>query len=134
MNVRDVGELRRLTSRRPSFIPVSGPEIRLEIPGLPYEDRRRWEAQLNNHVGACGCDGGAIALAIVICVSAVSRGVLGIRILRKPAHELVAWMVIGGLSAAAGKALALRRSRRIVSLVEDELQCAYAASVSPVVG
>jgi hypothetical protein len=134
MNVQDVGELRQLTRRRPSFIPASRPGIRLEIPGLPDKDRRRWEAQLNDHVGACGCDGGAIALAIVICVSAVSRGLLGIRILRKPAHELVAWMVIGGVSAAAGKTLALRKSRRIVRLVEDELLAAQTASVSPIMG
>ncbi len=48
----------------------------------------------------------------VICVSALSRGVLDMRILRKPAHELVAWMVIGGVSAAAGKALARVHKQR----------------------
>ena len=130
MIVRDAGELYRLTRRRPSFFPTPGPVIKLEIPGLPYERRQRWEAELNDHAGACGCDGGAIALAIVLCSCAFLRGVLGVRIRGKPAHETAAWMMLGGIGAMTGKALALHRSRHIVRLVQEEVQAAQAATVS----
>jgi hypothetical protein len=130
MIVRDVGELRRLTRRRPSFFPTPGLAVKLEIPGLPYDRRQRWEARLNDHAGACGCDGGAIALAMVLCACVVLRGVLGVRILGKPGHETAAWMMLGGIGAVTGKALALHRSRHIVRFVREEVQAAQAASVS----
>ncbi len=133
MIVRDVAELRRLTRARRGFVRAEEDVIRLEIAGVADGDRRRWEAQLNDHVGACGCDGGAVALAAVLGAYVILRGVLGMRVASGAAREFAGWTVLGTVLTAAGKAAGLYRSRRILTRVGQEVERAQAAHRAPAV-
>ena len=127
MIVQDVDELRQLTRRRRRSVRVYEGAIRLEIPGVAESERMRWEAQLSDHVGACGCEGGAVALATVLGLYVILRGVLGVRVASGVARELACWMIFGAVLTATGKAVALHRSRRILIQVEQEIKRASAA-------
>jgi hypothetical protein len=116
VKVRDVETLRRLALRPGAY---HGGAIEIRIPGVVAG---RWDARLNDHLGACGCDGGAIGLAGVLAAYAVTRWTAGTRLGRNPARETAEWLGIAVLSIAAGKAAARYRSRRIVRRLVREIE------------
>jgi hypothetical protein len=126
MIVRDIAELRHLTRRRRSFTRRNEDVVQLMIPGIMDSERRRWEAQLNDHVDGCGCDGGAIALAVVLGIHVIVRRMLGVRIANGTAGEFAGWTILAVIFAATGKAVARYRSLLIVRKVERQVERAQA--------
>ena len=116
MIVREMENLRRLALRPGAY---HGDAIEIRIPGVAAG---RWDARMNDHLGACGCDGGAIGLAGVLAAYAVTRWATGTRPGRNPARETAAWLGIAVLSIAAGKTAAQYRSRRIVRRLVREIE------------
>lgn len=71
-------------------------------------------AELNQHVETCGCEGGAIGLLAVGCAYVVLRFALGMRIPGGAAVEGGVWIAVATAVAAVGKVLARRWSRVVV--------------------
>lgn len=119
--LRDALGLRRLTNPAPRTRALRADAIRLEIPGIRSDERRRSEAKLNQHLGSCGCEGGAVALLSLGCVYAGLR-LVGIRIPGGAARECGTWIALATAVAAIGKSQAQRRSQRLLLGLQAQVE------------
>ncbi len=106
--ITDLTELGELTTMRTLLL--GSASVKLDLAGMPPQERRHWEALLNKYLSACGCaEGGLLAL--------VSLGAYIVYIVMQPDSSESVWIRIGlgfGIAcvgAVLGKSVGLIRAR-----------------------
>ena len=109
--------------RGPHLLPRSRRRrVRVEIPGVAWEQAKAWETKLNASANACGCSEGATAAIVGAAVGIVSYLVkdaarFGVGI----AMVLIATFVAGMIGKSIGLRRAQIRFRRVVAQIEETL-------------
>lgn len=101
-------------------------QVDLQIPELARTETSRWEAIINGHLSACGCEEGARGVAMAV----VAYGI----VVLVSARSLFEWstvgsgMVVGLCGGVAGKVIGLFRARKGVSRAIRNIEASISAS------
>ncbi len=102
----------------------------LELPSMERTERDVWERRINRHYRACGCETGAVALAIAAASIAVLAATNQEQALERPAYWAGLAVILLCTALATGKAVGLWISRLQLKSTIQELRITAVANLT----